>query len=234
MLYVNGCSFAWGQGAHPSNDQDLVKPHRFSYLLAQSLGIEEYNGAVPGSSNQRIARRSFIDILTLKPKLAIIVWSQPSRIEFTDYRANPYKFGEDARQFRVSQVETAHESKEIKAALRMYFEHLSGTYSDIANTMYYAANVKMVCDSLNIPCIQMWITDKCMEMVRESEQSPSEAYIHTFNQYKNYLTSDPNVWMYDGPTFADISNNKIVSEVDQHPNAEGHYDAYLYLKEKLS
>lgn len=233
MLYVNGDSFAWGQGAHPSNDQDLVKPFRFSHLLAESMGLEEYNVAIPGSSNPRIARRSFIDIMNLKPSYVIIVWSQPSRIEFTDYRDTAYKFGQDAKQFRVSQVDLMQEPKAVKTALRMYFEHLSGTYSDIANTMYHSANIKMLCDTLKIPHIQMWITDNCLELVKESEQSPREAYKHTFNQYKDYLNSDPNIWMYDGPSFEQISNYNRVSEDDGHPNAKGHHDAYLYLKEKM-
>ena len=66
-LYVNGCSYVYGQGVHKL--ESICIEQRFSKTLSDHLGLIEVNRALPGSCNQRIARRSIIDLIQHKPKL---------------------------------------------------------------------------------------------------------------------------------------------------------------------
>lgn len=225
---------AWGQGSHPDNSDDTVKHHRFSYFLAQDLNLEEKNVAVPGCSNARIARTSLVDLVEYRPTYAIILWSMPSRIEFTDYRGDPYKWNVDALQLRESSVKSSNLPKTLRMSLSMYYKNLSSVYSDVANSIYHMANIKILCDSLNIKCLQMWITDSCLEMVQEASESPREDYIHTFKRYQSLLESDSNVYSHSGCTFASISGyNYTNPPIDYHITAEGHKLAYQWFKEAL-
>lgn len=234
MLYVNGDSMAWGQETHPDNTEEAIREHRFSYHVSKSLDMPEMNAAIPGSCNLRIARTSFLDIMEHKPKCAIILWSMPSRIEFTDYRADEYKWGSDALQLRDNSPKNPSLPKRLRSALAQYFTSLSSTYSDVANTFYYMANTKTLCDSLGIRCIQMWITDSCLRLVEECRESPREAYIKNFERYEKFLTSDPNIFSHSGETFASVSQYKYSNPpIDYHITAEGHLIAAEWFKDRL-
>ena len=216
-LYVNGCSFAYGIGIEryaPGNMKEVYakcEAKRFSKQLADAWEMEEMNLAVPGSSNSRIARRAFIDILQHKPERVIIVWSDPSRFEFTDYRDEPYPFGVDALQLRGSSVDFDDIPKDTKKALKTYYEQLSSYHSDILKTLYHVATIKNLCDSLNITCVQLWFRDNCIDIaLKRGLQTRRIASRKTMDEYIDYLELDPNIFLFDkNKTFENMGKNLL-------------------------
>jgi len=237
-LYVNGCSFAYGIGIEryaPGNMKEVYskcEALRFSKRLADAWDMEEMNVATPGSSNSRIARRSFIDILQHKPDRVIIVWSDPSRFEFTDYRDDPYPFNTDALQLRGSSVDFDDIPKSTKKALATYYEQLSSYHSDLLKTLHHVATIKNLCDSLNIPCIQLWFRDACIDnALKRGLQTRRIATRKTMDEYIDYLEPDPNIFLFDkSKTFESMGKN-LLCPWDDHPSEEAHVHVAEWFKE---
>jgi hypothetical protein len=231
MLYVNGDSFSYGVGI--SSDDEEIREKRFSKLLSNDIGLTEHNVAVPGSCNLRIARRSMIDLYTLKPKFAIITWSDPSRIEFTDYRSGRYRFDEDALQLRVSSLKFDHWMGEpAKEALEQYYANLSSPYSDVMHTLQHMLSVDIMCRHLNIPCLQLWFRDTCVSYwMDKTKECPRAAYQRSMEELITILKENKmnRIWNKED-TFESLSQHNF-SKKDDHPNALGHELVYQWIKQ---
>ena len=237
-LYVNGCSFAYGIGIEryaPGNMKEVYskcEAKRFSKQLADAWEMEEMNVAVPGSSNSRIARRAFIDILQHKPERVIIVWSDPSRFEFTDYRDEPYPFNVDALQLRGSSADFDDIPKATKKALVTYYEQLSSYHSDLLKTLHHAATIKNLCDSLNITCVQLWFRDNCIDIaIKRGLQTRRIASRKTMDEYIDYLETDPNIFLFDKSKTFESMGKGLLCPWDDHPSEEAHVHVANWFKE---
>jgi hypothetical protein len=237
-LYVNGCSFAYGIGIeryNPGKMQEVYEKceaKRFSKQLADAWGWEEMNVAIPGSSNSRIARRAFIDIQKHRPERAIIVWSDPSRFEFTDYRDEPYGFNADALQLRGSSIDFDDIPRSTKKALKVYYEHLSSYHSDLQKTLYHVATIKNLCDSLNIPCVQMWFRNACIEnALKRGLQTRRQATRDTLDEYIDYLENDPNIFLFNQERTFEALGHNLLCPWDDHPSEQAHIHVADWFKE---
>jgi hypothetical protein len=237
-LYVNGCSFAYGIGIeryNPGKMQEVYskcEAKRFSKQLADAWDMEEMNVAVPGSSNSRIARRAFIDIQQHRPERVIIVWSDPSRFEFTDYRDEPYGFNADALQLRGSSADFDDIPRSTKKALKVYYEHLSSYHSDLQKTLYHVATIKNLCDSLNIPCVQMWFRNACIDnALKRGLQTRRQATRDTLDEYIDYLENDPNIFLFNQERTFEALGHNLLCPWDDHPSEEAHVHAANWFKE---
>jgi len=187
ILYVNGCSYAYGQGVHEL--ESLCIEQRFSRTLSDHLDLIEVNKALPGSCNSRIARRTLVDLIKYKPKLAVIVWSDPSRREFKngplyhDHIKYPY----DLNQFRVN-------SKNWSREVKMYYDTLSTPQHDLLDTLYHMLSVKILADSMNIPCIQFHFREGFVKDLKTSLRYKHTHYKSTLLEYINILASDDLVY----------------------------------------
>ena len=105
-VYVNGCSYANGNGLSGSSDINHYEsmggiktiPERYSYLLAKKFDAVELNDALGGGSNQRIYRKTF-DWASKNPDklnntLFVIQWSYGSRNELWYQGATPDETGQ--------------------------------------------------------------------------------------------------------------------------------------------
>lgn len=237
-LYVNGCSFAYGIGIeryNPGKMQEVYakcEEKRFSKQLADAWGWEEMNVAIPGSSNSRIARRAFIDIQKHRPDRAIIVWSDPSRFEFTDYRDEPYGFNADALQLRGSSIDFDDIPRSTKKALKVYYEHLSSYHSDLQKTLYHVATIKNLCDSLNIPCVQMWFRNACIDnALKRGLQTRRQATRDTLDEYIDYLENDPNIFLFNQERTFEALGHNLLCPWDDHPSEQAHVHVAEWFKE---
>lgn len=77
-IYFDGCS--WTEGAELENE----KEERFSKVLCNELGAEEYNFAVCGGSNDRIVRNLLVENNIEEYDLAVIQMTFPARTEYYD------------------------------------------------------------------------------------------------------------------------------------------------------
>jgi len=101
-VYVNGCSYAGGNGlsgsSHVSHSDSNTIPERYSYLLAKKFNAVELNDAMGGGSNQRIYRKTF-DWASKNPDnlnntLFVIQWSYGTRNELWYRGAVPDETGQ--------------------------------------------------------------------------------------------------------------------------------------------
>jgi hypothetical protein len=187
VLYVNGCSYAYGQGVHEL--ESLCIEQRFSRTLSDHLGLTEVNKALPGSCNSRIARRTLVDLIHHKPKLAIIVWSDPSRREFKNgpLYHDDIKYPYDLNQFRIN-------SKNCSREVKMYYQSLSTPQHDLLDTLYHMLSVKILADSMNIPCIQFHFREAFVHDLNHSLKYKHIHYKSTLLEYINILASDDLVY----------------------------------------
>ena len=75
-IYFDGCS--WTRGAELENPEE----ERYSKLLCNELGAEEYNIAVSGGSNDRIVRNLLVENNIEDYDIAVIQMTFPPRTEF--------------------------------------------------------------------------------------------------------------------------------------------------------
>ena len=194
--------------------------------------MEEKNVAIPGSSNMRIARKTFIDLMKYKPELAIIVWSDPSRFEFCDYRDTPNDMGADALQLRISSVDFDDIPGDTKKAVTTYYKHLSSYHSDLQRSLYNAATIKNLADSLGITCIQLWFRDACIDnALKKGLQSPRTATRLGLEDYLQYLETDPNIWLFDPNKTFETLGKGLLCAWDDHPSEEAHDHVTEYFKQ---
>tara|TARA_B100001057_G_scaffold365594_1_gene368725 strand:- start:10 stop:690 length:681 start_codon:yes stop_codon:yes gene_type:complete len=79
-IYFDGCS--WTEGAELENQEE----ERFSKVLCNELGAEEYNFAVCGGSNYRIVRNLLVQNNIEDYDLAVIQMTFPTRTEYYDHQ----------------------------------------------------------------------------------------------------------------------------------------------------
>tara|TARA_B100000131_G_scaffold12522_1_gene12960 strand:+ start:1459 stop:2091 length:633 start_codon:yes stop_codon:yes gene_type:complete len=78
-IYFDGCSWTWGS--------ELKDPYqsRYSKIVSDKLGAEEYNISKPGASNSRMVRRLLVDHKDLSEfDLIVIQMTYPQRMEYYD------------------------------------------------------------------------------------------------------------------------------------------------------
>ena len=188
VLYVNGCSFAYGQGV--SESESVCINDRFSKTLSDHFGLTEINNALPGSCNSRIARRTLVDMIQYKPKLAVIIWSDPSRTEFKDadmlgrFKKYPFELG----QAKVSSL------KYSPKAVSVYYNKLRSVEQEVMNTLYHMLAVKMAADSMSIPCIQLHFREGFSKDLIYAIRGGNDRCKQTIYEYLDILNSDELVY----------------------------------------
>lgn len=227
VLYVNGCSFAYGIGINER--ESIVLSERFSNTLAHRHNLTELNLSIPGSCNARIFRRAMIDIPKYMPKLAVIVWSDPARFEIMHNDTYRFRHDEDAEQVRPLSVYSY--SNPRKQAFLDYYSYLSSNHRDVFYTMQGMLSVKVLCDSLNIPCIQLPFKGTFnRELVKILSDIKAPSFSESIHEYIEVLSSSNLIFgitdniSFDSITGCDI-NPKMLSKIkgqEGHPNRESH------------
>ena len=217
ILYVNGCSYAYGQGVDKS--ESICIRDRFSKTISDHFGLTEINNALPGSCNQRIARRTLVDLIHHKPKLAIIVWSDPSRTEFKGgdmlerFKKYPFELG----QAKVSSL------KYSPKAVSIYYDRLRSPEQDTLNTLQNMLSVKMTAESMSIPCIQLHFRESFTRELNYSIKKGNKNCRDTISEYLSILNSDELVYGIPGREMSsfEMLGGGYLDETG-HPNKASH------------
>lgn len=235
VLYVNGCSFAYGVGIRGNWERlSLGEPGsgRFSDIVASKLGYDELNVAVPGSCNARIARRTALDLIKLKPDLAIIMWSDPARFEFMEpkkkegisiYSSREYWFNADAVQVRP--VSVRDWPRWLRHAFMDYYEFIAVPEKQIFDTLYQMVSTKMIADALGIRCIQIPFKDSFYIELRQILKTNTDTpYLKSLHEFIDILSADKSIFgITENISFDSISGCDIdKSLLSQFPNQLGH------------
>jgi hypothetical protein len=226
VLYVNGCSFAYGMGIGRTIEDNVEG--RFSTSLGKFIQHDVMNVAVPGSCNQRIARRTCLDLIKHRPDIAIVIWSDPARFEFVqdDYRR--YVNNEDCEQVRPLSVYSYPRSR--RQAFLDYYTHISSNHRDIFFTLQNMLSVKMTADHLGVPCIQIPFKGSFNRELRKVMNSKNPDYMDSLNDYIDVLSQDPLIFgilediSFDSISGCDVDESMLSSirQQEGHPNGEAH------------
>lgn len=229
-IYFNGCSFTYGIGVHEQKTE--IPKYRFSKFVCDEFQAQEVNVAVPGSCNDRIHRRTTIDLLKTPPAVAIIMWSDPARFEYIPKDKIKCAWGEDAEQVRPFSV-YSYPAKQ-KLAFLDYYEIISTGYKEVLDTLTHMAGIKVLCDSKKIPCIQLPFTNGLTDEIKKclAANHPSfKEYKRSLIQLLTFLRSDPLIFGLDkNCSFDSISGCDVDKSLRTTiPNQEGHPGAQAHV-----
>lgn len=217
ILFTNGCSWTWGGGlgldesSHDELRYSLVWPHHLGKLVDAE---KTYNLALGCGSNQRIVRTTFDWILSqpienLQKTFAVIQLTELSRYEFyypLDYDDHYENIEDRWVRCKVNCILNRHDTNET--AKVKYNDLRLSTFTEIEG-MYRLVGELLALDNLfkryNIP-YYFWSYDPNL-------LKPFPKEVHDFCRDNfNWLNStDTGVWQYER-----------VSELDDHPNRNGH------------
>lgn len=150
-IYVNGCSYTYGIGIETSE----IRDKRWSTLVSKAFNVGVTNSACPGSSNFRIARHTYQDILSANtlPELAIIMWSDGPRQEFFRPQENEYDWLDMAQV--TPQGAGGIKSFFHRDAFESFFSFINTDERALVHTIHHMLSVEMLFKFLNIPVLQL-------------------------------------------------------------------------------
>lgn len=90
-LLAGGCSFTLGNELSDHRQESDVSHLTWSALLAKSMDMDYACTAIPGASNQTIARLMTNALSKQRVDFAAVMWTFTSRYEYHDRRAKDYK-----------------------------------------------------------------------------------------------------------------------------------------------
>ena len=158
MIYFNGCSFTYGF--------ELPDKHntRFSKLISDNFGEQEWNSSKPGASNERIWRVTMSDILLEKPKAVVLMWSGMNRHEYLVHVRNKWLwkngtwkpgYGFDMKTRRCTP--DSNMSKNVDVPEKQYM-YMNGYMKELRNAVWnyrytigYMLSIKYMCKAMDIP-----------------------------------------------------------------------------------
>lgn len=186
------------------------------------------NVSIPGSCNQRIARRTALDLIKYKPDIAIIIWSDPARFEFVMDASRRYRHNEDCEQVRPLSVYSYPQKQ--KHAFLEYYNTISSSQRDIFFTLYNMLATKNIADSLNIPCIQIPFKGTFHRELEKVKLSRNPDYLNSIEEFLEILSSDSFIYginddvSFDSICGCDVDSSLLstVKNQEGHPNKLAH------------
>ena len=147
-IYFDGCS--WTEGAELENPEE----ERYSKLICNELGAEEYNIAMSGGSNDRIVRNLLVENNIEDYDMAVIQMTFPVRTEFYNnkwkrdrwirinprYNYNKWLHGEDGN------IKKLGEKFECDSDFWKYY------YLQITNEKYFETKEKIHYHTIRNSC----------------------------------------------------------------------------------
>lgn len=230
MIYFNGCSFTYGYELKKLED-------RFSTVLCNKLGVEEWNVGKIGSSNARIWRTTMTDIMLQKPKLVILMWSGPNREEYLHFARGKWgwknatwkQYAVDSENMKV--LPTCNVSRNVDQSeadyhyLNGYMKVLRNTLWNMRYTIHYMLSIKYFLKTMNIPHLDY--TFSSTQYLRGLEMLDTETWDCTSIDAVSIEMSRSQVLkelpFIANPGFYDLCklNNLPIGEKD-HPLEEAH------------
>ena len=194
-IYFDGCSWTWGA--------ELKDPYqsRYSKIVSDKLGAEEYNISKPGASNARMVRQLLVDHKDLSEfDLVVIQMTYPQRMEYYDKDMKKFlqnrnwsqtaklsinqlrevRWCKDQRKLLLNNTVLDNKDKAWLDYYRYIYEDEYGdTYDDM-----YATAIRSYCKANSVPLILATTKKKkhsklsydvfCGDVPRASRDHPNE------------------------------------------------------------
>ena len=162
-IYFDGCSMTHGRGYLGEDFKNI----RWSKILCNQLGADEYNISTSGSSNQRILRNLATKNFNEKYDLAVIQLTFPSRTEYYNgekfKQINSHVVRRRDGSYNVAKKGIHGLSRRVRDKdnggssyfWEMYFNRIyDDVYGHTIEEMVYNS-VKSICKVKNIPLIML-------------------------------------------------------------------------------
>ena len=137
-IYINGCSFTWGDG--------LEKSSTYPYIIKDKLKSDIQCDAERGNSNHKIHRVSHKHILEnhSKIKTVVIQWTFPDRYEYWEKKKND-KTGDNQSDWLP--ILPNYDNEASKA----YYKNIYSDYHSNTDHMNESISLALLCEHYNIP-----------------------------------------------------------------------------------
>lgn len=232
-IYVNGCSFTFGIGIRPLPPSEEMFDLRWGTLLANSLGTDVVNDSCPGSCNERIFRTTYNSILSAekKPKLAVVMWSDPPRTEIFRPQENELSYI-DLAQINPQSIGKIG-SEEHLEAFKLYYAFIHSGERATIQTMTYMLALKHLFESFDIPFVMLHYKANFYNEVKRIEKKWSsetkakviESYYNRFTSLRELL-SHPHIFGFENNFSFDtlLQEKKVPFSIYSggHPDEYGH------------
>ncbi len=170
-IYFDGCS--WTEGA------ELKDPHqsRYSKIICDKLGAEEYNISKSGAGNDRMVRQLLVDHKNISEfDLVIIQLTYPERHEYYDKQKKKFVSNtnwKDVARLSLEQLRTVTYSKERRKLLlenakldpkdKAWLDYYKYIYEEEYGDAYEDMNataIRSYCKANNVPLILATVKKK--------------------------------------------------------------------------
>ena len=144
-IYFDGCSYTEGKNYLGDDYKNL----RWSKLLCDKLGAEEYNISDSGSCNQRILRNLANEHCNKDYDLMIIQLSYPNRTEY--YNGS---FFQQVNNKWINLLKKSTDSA-VSLTFQMYYRNVYEEEYGLANELTVFNSIKYICQAKNIKLIML-------------------------------------------------------------------------------
>ena len=157
-IYFDGCSFTNGGYLGARYGVDDWKEKRWSKLLANKLGGEEYNFSSSGGSNQRILRNITVNHDICDYDLAVILMTRSERTEF--FHNGNFK--------HVLPSKENYGDEEISKFWKSYYKNIHDRRYAKTYEVMIRKSIKAICKSNNVPLVLMsnrWTNEGLYDLI---------------------------------------------------------------------
>lgn len=209
MMFFVGCSFTMG------TELENPEKERFSSLVAERLGVDHFNRAEAGLSNDGILRKTIKYCEKENVDFAVIQFTKYSRREILDIRK---PLPEQSPYFRLN-------VNNPKKAVKEYFAKLSRPEDDIANFFKNKFLLEFYLNTKKIPYYFLQLSDPSIKYTN---------YGHFFRSSWQKLTDTRVECIYDILEGDEYSKSPFYTSSERpHPNALGHRKIANHIIENL-
>ena len=209
MMFFVGCSFTMG------TELENPEKERFSSLVAERLGVDHFNRAEAGLSNDGILRKTIKYCEKENVDFAVIQFTKYSRREILDIRK---PLPEQSPYFRLN-------VNNPKKAVKEYFAKLSRPEDDVANFYKNKFLLEFYLNAKKIPYYFLQLSDPSIKYTNHG---------HFFRSSWQKLTDTRVECIYDILEGDEYSKSPFYTSSEKpHPNALGHRKIANHIIENL-
>ena len=228
-LYFNGCSFVQG-----SELQDRFEGV-FCNLIANHFKVDWFRNSKVGGSNDRIWRVTMEDIISgHRPKLVIIGWSGPNRLEYLTAarvwrQAGFLSFRYDRRSLKIADDVEVFDHPDMTVpqynGLKNYIKFVRSVEYNLVDTLNRMISLRHFLNSKGIPHLFYWMSKgQVNPVIKQLDKERLEgANIMWSPQWrmkeKHYYKEIPE--LYDDGWY-EWTKGKVPYGKGDHPLEEGH------------
>lgn len=241
MIYFNGCSYTYGIGTGKHDTLQICSKYCYPSVAAKTLKQKHINEAEPASCNFNIFRKFTKYISANKPDLVVIMWSDALRTEV--FRPNLWDNSNYDNGINQITPQNTNNIKDfyLREAVEGYYGFIVNESKAALDTLTLMVSVQEICDSKNIPVIQLQYKSNLERYIRHAnfldlDVRDNKLLVEQINYFSDYLDSKDHIF---GHKIGDMISFESIRKENHLPNSlysMGHpgREAHEFMGEWLS